>query len=303
MNTSATEAIPKMNPTDLTVDAFLLLRNAFFDDTVQPIPFPLRDKRNTQDGPLDEYISKLLAGGLTDAVCQKAPGPLINPDLVLYRPELCNGQPRETLADDTTRIVAVEVKKLERTRPGRIARATGLDYNTTPPCGTVRIYAVGDTPIDIRGFYLFVALEQAEDGQSAITTLALCDGNILNDDFQLYLSAVGQREKEIDLGTYGNGVDRRRPMFIFANPLGAPELDRQATLVSAEQVNERLKSAYQLLRTTADGSERKFYAQRRASDIPDGWEVQVLKDPFPQPNGRVPQTQPRGRFRLPIKVA
>jgi len=118
---------------------------------MQPIPFKLRPKRNTQDDPLDEYISKLLEQGLIGAVCHKAPGPLISPDLVLYRPELCSHQPRAKFASDTTRIVAVEVKKLERTETGRIARSTGLDYNTTPPCGVVRIYAADDLPFGRQG--------------------------------------------------------------------------------------------------------------------------------------------------------
>lgn len=37
-------------------------------------------------------------------------------------------------------IIGVEVKKLERGLNGQIARSTGLDYNSTPPCGQVRIY-------------------------------------------------------------------------------------------------------------------------------------------------------------------
>jgi hypothetical protein len=94
-----------------------------------------------------------------DAICQKSPGPLINPDLTIYRSDLCNGASREILKVDTSRIVAIEVKKLERTK-GKIARATGLDYNTMPPCGTVRIYDAEDVPLDIRGFYLFVAQEK-----------------------------------------------------------------------------------------------------------------------------------------------
>jgi hypothetical protein len=292
-----------MSTSDLTVDAFLLLRTFFFDNAMQPVPFDLRPKRNTQDDPLDEYISKLLEQGLTNAVCHKAPGPLINPDMVLYRPELCNYQPRKELANDATRIVAIEVKKLERAKTGRIARSTGLDYNTTPPCGTVRVYAADDSPLDIRGFYLFVAQETTANNQLVITALALCDGNVLNEDFDLYLAAVSQREKEIDLGTYGNGVDRQRPMFIFANPLGAQELDKQATLISADLADERVRLVYRIIRTTTAGDLRQFYACRMASDIPDGWEVQILKDPFPQPNTRVSQTQPRGRFRLPIEVS
>lgn len=292
-----------MDASDLIVDAFVLLRNSFFTVTMQPVPFDSRPKRNTQDDPLDEYIAKLLDQGLTDAVCYKAPGPLITPDLVLYRPELCDHQPRNRLADDTRRIVAIEVKKLERNATGKIARPTGLDYNTTPPCGTVRIYAADDSPLDIRGYYLFVAQEAVAGDRYAITALALCDGHILNEDFALYLYAVSQREKAIDLGSYGNGVDRQRPMFIFANPLGVEQLDRQATLVTGKLEDERICLAYLITRVSTVGETRQFYAYRSASDISDDWKVQILQDPFPRPNSRVTQTQPRGKFRLPIEVS
>jgi hypothetical protein len=296
------EARLAMNHTDLAVDAFLLLRRSFFDDLMHPIPFALRPKRNTQDDPLDEYVSRLLEQGLTNAVCHKAPGSLITPDLVLYRPELCDHQAREKLADDRTRIVAIEVKKLERTKTGGIARASGLDYNTTPPCGTVRVYSAHDSPLDITGFYLFVAQEPTPDDQYVITALVLCDGDLLNEDFDLYLASVSQREKKIGLGTYGDGVDRQRPMFIFANPLGSGELDRHATVVMAQPTNERIRLVYELIRTSTATAARRFYAYRSASDVPQGWEVRTLTDPFPQPNTRVEQTQPRGKFRLPIEV-
>jgi len=61
-----------MQSTDLVIDVFLLLRRSFFDVGMQPKPFDLRQKRNTQDDPLDEYISGLLETGLKDAVCRKA---------------------------------------------------------------------------------------------------------------------------------------------------------------------------------------------------------------------------------------
>ena len=291
-----------MNHSNLVADAFAVLRRSFFDEQARPIPFDLRPKRNTQDDPLDEYIAQLLKQGLPDALCRRASGPLINPDMVLYRPALCSGAARSDLADDTTRIVALEVKKLERTAGGKVARATGLDYNTTPPCGMVRLYAADDSPLDVRGFYLFVAQEKTDDNRFVITALVLCDGNALNQDFALYLSAVGQREKEIDLGTYGNGVDRRRPMFIFANPLGAPEFDRQATLIVDDLADERLRPVYRIVRTTADGNRRRFHAYCLAADVPADWQVQTLQDPFPRPNTRVARTQRRGRFRLPIEV-
>jgi hypothetical protein len=130
----------KMSLSDLTVEAFLILREAFFQPNGSPIPFALREKHNTQDDPLDEHIAAILKSKLTDALCQKSPGPLINPDLVLYRPDECRQAHPPDLRDDVFKIVAIEVKKLERGENGLVARASGLDYNTTPPCGVIRVY-------------------------------------------------------------------------------------------------------------------------------------------------------------------
>lgn len=291
-----------MPHSDLVIDTFLLLRSAFFDKDLTPIPYQLRDKGNVQDDPLDEYISRLLEIGFDDAVCQKSPGPLISPDLVVYRPDLCNNTSAEILSGDTSKIFAVEVKKLERTSSGGIARATGMDYNTTPPCGLVRIYAEDDTPLDIRGYYLFIAQERIADNRYILTALALCDGNILNEDFELYLSIVSRRQKEIGLGTYGDGANRVRPMLIFSNPLGIFELDRNVTVVTDKSDDERVGLVYRISRTTSVGEKREFLAYRKTDDIPENWEVEILSDPFLQPKSRVSQTQPRGKFRLPIKL-
>ena len=136
---------------DLTVEAFLILRDVFFRKTGTPKSFALREKRNTQDDPLDEYIAGILSAKLPNAICQKSPGPLISPDLVIYGPNECSKATREDLKSDLSRIVAIEVKKLERGTNGSIAGATGLDYNTTPPCGALRIYDADDQALDIRG--------------------------------------------------------------------------------------------------------------------------------------------------------
>jgi len=288
---------------DLVVEAFILIRDSFFDDAGLPVPFELREKRNTQDDPLDELIAKVLSDGLKGALCQKAPGPLISPDLTIYRPELCNGSSRTLLREDTSRIVAIEVKKLERNK-GKIARATGLDYNTTPPCGTVRVYDANDLPLDIRGFYLFVAQEKLPEQQKYIlSALTLCDGNILNDDFDFYLSITGQRSKSIGLGTYGDGLNRIRPMLVFANPLGAEELDHTATLINQADVSsdQRLSLVYRIRRQLGENSYREFLAYRKATDVNTHWQVEVLYDPFPQPKRRVETTQSRGKFSVPIK--
>jgi hypothetical protein len=291
---------------DLTLKAFTILREHFFDQKGTPKAFLLREKRNTQDDPLDGYICGVLRNHLQDSECVPAPGPLTSPDLVLFRPDRCNGTPRAALRDDLTRIVGVEVKKLERMPSGSVARPSGLDYNTTPPCGTIRVYDMNDNPLDIRGFYLFVCQEQ-EPGTAntyKLSALVLCDGNVLNEDFDLYLSAVGQREKEIGLGTYGNGANRNRPMFIFANPLGVPELDHAATLIHPDSAlaegETGLRMAYRLIRT-AKGGERAFYCYREAEDVGASHSITDLVDPFPTPLSRSTRTQNRGKFRLPIQ--
>jgi hypothetical protein len=94
---------------DLAVATFQVLRDAFFDKSGQSLPFDLRPKRNTQDDPFDEYVHQRLQNGLRDATCEKAPGALITPDMVVLRKELCLQAPRQTLRDDLTRIVGIEV--------------------------------------------------------------------------------------------------------------------------------------------------------------------------------------------------
>lgn len=293
--------------TDLTAEAFLLLRAAFFDEDAVPIPYELRDKLNTQDDPFDEHIHKLLDEGLPGVRVEKATGPLITPDLVLMRRDLCEGAPREVLKADPERIAAVEVKKLERTASGGIARASGMDYNTTPPCGMVRVYDGGGSVLDIRGFYLFACQEALEDrpGHYRVSALVLCDGDLLNADFDYYLSIVGERTKEIGVGSYGDGANRNRPMVIFANPLGAPELDHEATLIhpahDLEQRFPRLRHVGAIRRTLPTGGYREFHCYRVRDDVPGEHEDLELVDPFPSP-ARREGTQARGRFRLDVRL-
>lgn len=298
---------PKM--TDLTIGSFLILRNSFFGKDAKPRAYRLREKRNTQDDPLDEYICKLLSEHIpTDVDCLKAPGPLITPDLVVLRPEACRGAARATLSSNLTYLVAIEVKKLERTQSGTIARLSGMDYNTTPPCGIVRIYDSSGAALDIRGFYLFVCQEPVRDqgGRYQLSALVLCDGNLLNEDFNYYLSIVGERVKEIGLGTYGNGANRTRPMLIFSNPLSTLQFDHSVTLVHPRDDLEReisqLKQVGIIKRTMQQGGTRVFYCYRLVDDVPEGYSKFELLDPFPLP-ARTEKTQPRGRFRLNLRPA
>lgn len=295
-----------MSNRDLTVEAFIALCKAFLSENGEPIPFALRPKENTQDDPFDEFICSILTEKLPNIKCQKSSGPLISPDLVLYREELCTDCNSELLKDDLSRIVAVEVKKLNRTDSGQVARASGLDYNSTPPCGTIRIYNKIGAPIQIRGFYLFVCLEATMNKEFQVPSLILCDGNCLNEDFELYSQAISSREKMVDLGTYGDGANRNRPMFIFSNPLGSSQLSRSYSLITKNDLSgayPELSLAYNLKRTKTDGDMNEFRVYQSNFEVPNTFmvqEVQELIDTFPVPKGRVSATQNRGRFRLPI---
>ena len=244
---------------------------------------------------------------LPDTKCVRAPGPLITPDMVLFREAGCRGAGPAQLQADTTRIVALEVKKLERTASGDVARSSGLDYNTTPPCGRVRVYDSKGVMVDIRAFYLFVCLEKpdASRDEFAVTAVALVDGNLLNADFDLYLSIVGERKKRIGLGSYGDGADRARPMLIFSNPLGSEFMKDHVSLIhpspTLEQSSPGLRLVHEIRRTTTTGSANQYYCYRAAQDVPAGTAVVTLNDPFSTPT-RSTNTRPRGRFRLPFEI-
>lgn len=288
---------------NIAVETFIVLRNAFFDERNTPIPFDLREKRNTQDDPFDEHIVEILKSSLKDMNCVKAPGPLISPDLVVYNPIECAGASFSDLKNDLTKIIAIEVKKLERSERGLIARSTGLDYNTTPPCGTVRIYDMQDNAIDIKGFYLFACLERNKKGKYFVSAMVLCDGSVLNDDFDFYLSITNQRQKDVGLGTFGDGANRNRPMLIFSNPLGADIFDKAATLITTIDLNteiDKIDLAYRLVRKDVNEVDRLFYSYRVKGDIPENHVVKEIYEPFPQPKNRVDTTQARGKFRIDI---
>lgn len=292
---------------DLVTTAFIALRQRFFNGLGRPIPFALRPKQNTPDDPLDEMLARVVLAGLPGIRCEKASGPLITPDMVLYRPRACEAAPASSLMDALDRIVGLEVKKLERGAGGHVARASGLDYNTTPPCGRVRVYDGDGAALDIRAFYLFICLETASNANVAVTALSLVDGDLLNTDFGFYLSIVGERAKRIGLGTYGDGVDRARPMLIFANPLGVPELSRGACLLHPAQdladSVPALRRALVINRSIPQGGPNSFSGYRVAADSTGTTLPPTLDDPFPTPTRRSERTSPRGRFRLPFHLS
>jgi hypothetical protein len=220
----------------------------------------------------------------------------------VLRAAQCQGIKPPIVLQDLSRIVGLEVKKLERTSGGSVARASGMDYNTTPPCGIIRIYDAASAKLDIRGFYLFVCLESPAAGQFRVTALCLCDGNALNQDFDYYLEITGIRKKSIGLGTYADGADRERPMLIFANPLGTPELDRRATVIHPSSTLERegwdLKLVYTLSRLAAQ-QVHQFFCYRLPGDVAPDHTPETITFLAPK---RTVETQQRSRFFLPFQV-
>lgn len=290
---------------DLAVEAYLALREIFFDNGLEPKKFKLRPKSETQDDPFDEYVHSELSAYLQNISCYKADGPLKSPDLVICRDTIC--QSTSFSAGDPRAILAIEVKKLDVKGNG-IGRSTGLDYNSTPPCGTVRIYDRNGEVVDVRCYYLFVGLRtlDADAGLYEVKYLALCDGNVLNEDFGLYLAATGQRSKTIDLGTYGDGLNRERPMFVFSNPLGSSSI-RSSTpaLIGTTDlgVDKRITPQFSIVRTIPSGGSRLFRVYSAKADVQETIMIdQVEKDCFPVPKNRCTSTQARGKFTLPFRV-
>lgn len=289
---------------NLALKTFNVLRNCFFDETGTPRKFHLREKQNTQDDPFDEYISIILNQGLKGqgAHCQKSSGPLISPDMAVYKENIDLSDPH--IENNPNEIIGIEVKKLERGENGRIARSTGLDYNSTPPCGRIRIYSNDDRAIIIKSFYLFACLEKTSDESNFVSAMTLCDGSILNDDFDLYTQITGAREKGINLGTYGDGANRNRPMLIFCNPLGSQLLDNKITLISEVDLLKEYGNiglVWDFSRKSTNGIDHIFHVYQDKRDILTGYIPTKVENPFPMPKKRVKETQGRGHFRLMIE--
>jgi hypothetical protein len=305
------------NDLDLAAASFVALRRSLGDERGRPHPFTLQPKASTQDDPFDVYLSERLEEAFPGRV-QRAPGPLISPDIVVLAAGL---DPDTVTALDTTDACGIEVKRFERLS----SRVTGMDFNTTPPCGTIRVYSSGFQKIEIPGFYAFAVVEMV-NGQSVVTTLALVDGDAINNDKALYDLAVSPRTKEIDLGSYGDGMNRQRPMYVFPNPLSWDWLGGKIALIhrradlSTDELVRVAKIERKVPARTAEtagtgdegltevtsgvvpaASSREFHCyviREDASRLGFDGDVVTQIDPFRVPTRRVTATSQRGRFIL-----
>jgi hypothetical protein len=151
---------------------------------------------------------------------------------------------------------------------------------------------------------LFVVLDAVSTGTYSVSTLALVTGAALNKDVDLYKRATGVRQKAIGLGTYGDGADRQRPMFVFSNPLGWSWLGGAATLVADRsdlEAEQPISSVRSIVRTVPGSGDLRFHCYR-ANTVAEKREDEV-RDPFPTPARRKVETSPRGRFVISLDRA
>lgn len=291
-------------PADLGGAVFAALAAEFYMPGGEPIAFNLRDKRQTQDDPFDEHVGIVLKQRLPDEMRVFLSGkPLVSPDLVVARPEETRVLLHGGGELDSRHIIGIEVKKLDWAASG-IGRRSGMDYNSTPPCATVKIEADNGRLLRVAAFYLYVVLRPIADGQIAVNSLALVSGAALNEDVNLYDEITGIRQKKIGIGSYGDGIDRQRPMLVFANPLGWPWLVGHATLLHPTQgleSEQNLKMRRRMYRITREGESREFFCYRIAGEMPEGLEPDII-EPFPTPANRKTETIQRGRFSISLAV-
>ncbi|WP_157251979.1 hypothetical protein [Nonomuraea typhae] len=294
------DSTERLRPADLPASVFAILAQEFFDTTGAPVPFSLAGKGNTQDDPFDRHVAEILKDRLpADSLVVSAHKPLVSPDVVIARPEEYDLLTQGGADYDTRAIFGLEVKKVNLTANRTSARGSGMDYNTTPPCATIRVYTNRGKEIRIPGFYLFVVLEKAlSPGDVFVHSLALVAGAALNKDVELYDKVTGRRKKAIDLGTYGDGLDRQRPMLVFSNPLGWSWMLNAATLISERDdlaMEQPITLVREIVRTTRLPDVAETFHCYRLSALHPALEEPAV-DPFPQPKNRTEETTPRGRF-------
>lgn len=200
---------------------FYILCEHFFSEDGTKRKFKLSSKTTVVSDPFVEYLDENIFSKIkfkkNKIHCIVAPSH-ISPDLAFYEDE--NGT--------TDNLFGIEVKTSK-------SKSGDINFNSTPPCGKILLEVNGEDAI-VPSYYLFVQLTSSndtEDNMFEIGTMMLIDGDFINSDFELYLEATGVREKRIDLGSYGDGMDRQRPMFVFPNPLGIPGVrSERSTLIS-----------------------------------------------------------------------
>ncbi|EOG5906722.1 hypothetical protein ACLF2M_003311 [Vibrio vulnificus] len=178
----------------------------------------------TQDDPFDNLVLDTIADAFPEWEVVSA-GKLTTPDVVIRHREY------------TDVIVGLEVKKLIQKANGADSRGLTIDYNSCLPCGQMEI-KVGKNVVAIPVYYFFALLS---NDSTSIKTLAIIDGDFINNDFELHKHAKLANQSAYGHGSYGEGSVRNRAMYTYANPLNS-KLDcffeRKVLVVPVEALEE-----------------------------------------------------------------
>jgi len=220
----------------------------------------LDEKRTTQDDPFDRWVASILKGVGIEHREIFTGGSLTHPDIVVrYK------------IDSEVSYLGIEVKKLNANEKGTDPRGMTIDYNSTIPCGKFRVYTPRGDSFDIKGYYIFALLDhRVESLERNILSFVFADGDLLNDDFELYLDSKTRNESEYNHGPYGEGSVRGRNMYLYPNPLDSKifAFSGKVSLVHTDpdlHLNFPLRKIYRVRRPKLNGSENVFYIYRHTN--------------------------------------
>ncbi len=231
----------------------------FFAEGGEKLKFSLDNKTTVVSDPFVEYLDNNVIRGIKSTkgseIKYTVAPPHLSPDLVFFEEEVLED------SINPLELFGIEVKTSK-------SKSGDINFNSTPPCGKVVVDVNGKDEI-IPCYYLFVHLTPLEEeNMFEIGSMMLIDGDFINSDFDLYLEATGVREKRIDLGSYGDGMDRQRPMFVFPNPLGIAGIrSERSTMISKERFKSiDFKDEIGMV-ATLDRNNKKFYAYQAVRNL------------------------------------
>lgn len=259
---------------------FYKICNHFFSEDGGKLKFCINNKSTVVSDPFVEYLSGVVLKKIKsiegEEITHVVASPHLSPDLVFFEAKDSKG----------ITMFGVEVKT-SKTKSGDI------NFNSTPPCGKVVVDFNGREKI-IPCYYLFVHVTPVENEENMfeIGSMMLVDGDFINSDFELYLEATGIREKKIDLGSYGDGMDRQRPMFVFPNPLGIAGIrSERSTLISKNKYESSAHKDEIGMVAMINRNGKKFFAYQA---------VRKLKGPFVNVQ-RSTETKVRNKLKITTK--
>lgn len=173
-----------------------------------------------QDDPFDLFVEEKLS-----RLSSARGGKNTSPDIILTQGNWTDVVEKGHVDNIPVILPVVGVEnKVVRKEPGKNARVSSLDYNSTPPTPWMKV-SRGGKEVFVEACYLFGILsEKNTDGERRLEGVTIVPGELLNGNAILYMRATGSRTKEIGLGTHGDIANRNRPMFVGPNPLSCEKL-------------------------------------------------------------------------------